>query len=118
MGRKRWVWLLSALVATGGCTGSRPAAKSMPATSRVTPVTAILAPPSFRPTGVWFIDEAEGWAIGDGCAAGGACVSHTRDGGRHWEATGTPGTGGQTFRDSEDDYVSDIRFADPKNGWA
>jgi hypothetical protein len=45
-------------------------------------------------------------------------VSHTRDGGRHWEATGAPATGGKSLREGEDDYVSDIRFADPNNGWA
>src|SRR5579884_3607822 len=118
MGRRRWVWLLSVFVATGGCTGLRPEAKSVPASSMVTPVTALMAPPAFRPTGVWFIDEAEGWVVGDGCPAGGACVLHTRDGGRHWEATGAPPTGGQTFQDTEDDDVSDIRFADRKNGWA
>ncbi len=88
MRRKHWVWSLSVLLATAGYSAPRPAGKSVPATSPATPVTAILAPPAFRPTGVWFIDEAEGWVIGDGCAAGGACVSQTRDGGRHWEATG------------------------------
>ena len=119
MGRKRWAWLLSVFVVTGGCTGgSRPAAKSVPATSPVTPVTATVAPPVFRPTGVWFINEAEGWVIGDGCPAGGVCVSRTRDGGRHWEAAGALATGGRTFRDTEDDYVSHVRFADPRNGWA
>ena len=66
---------------------------------------------------MWFINEAEGWVVGEGCAAGGACVSRTRDGGRHWEATGAPATGGWSLRETEDDYVSDIRFADPDNGW-
>jgi photosystem II stability/assembly factor-like uncharacterized protein len=67
---------------------------------------------------VWFINEARGWVIGDGCPAGGVCVFHTRDGGQRWEAAGALATGGRTFRDTEDDYVSDVRFDDSKNGWA
>src|SRR5579884_2534870 len=109
MGRKRWAWVLSLFVAAAGCTGgSHPVARSVPATSRVTPVAATVAPALFRPTGAWFIDEAQGWVIGNGWPGGGVCVSHTRDGGRRWEAAGALPTSGRTFGDADFDYVSDV----------
>jgi len=118
VGRKGRVWFITMLVVVGGCTsGSRQAEERVPATPRLAPAMATLPPPVFGPTGAWFTDEAEGWAVGEGCPAGAACVLHTSDGGRHWATTAAPATGGKSLRQGADDYVSDVRFADSRNGW-
>jgi hypothetical protein len=71
----------------------------------------------FRPTGVSFIDESEGWVIGGGCGID-RCARflHTRDGGRRWEPVGALAPEGTSS--GEADEVKDVRFADARNGWA
>jgi len=69
----------------------------------------------FRATGVWFIDESQGWVIGGGCGPGRcARFMRTSDGGRSWEPLAAPSIAGT----GKADDVTDVRFADPRNGWA
>jgi photosystem II stability/assembly factor-like uncharacterized protein len=76
-------------------------------------------PPGFHPSAVWFINETEGWVLGDAICPEGQCprVLHTRNGGRLWEATAAPKTTGASVAGGSPEYVSDIRFADRNNGW-
>jgi hypothetical protein len=85
-----------------------------------------------HPTGMSFVDESEGWVIGEAPCPDGQrpaepqgwplnqClrIVRTRDGGRHWEPTAAPATGGRSRSWDPGDYVTDIRFADTRNGWA
>jgi photosystem II stability/assembly factor-like uncharacterized protein len=77
-------------------------------------------PPGFRPSGASFINEAEGWAIGEAPCGDSMCavVVRTRDGGDRWEPIGAPATAGESQTGKSADFVSDLRFADQNNGWA
>jgi photosystem II stability/assembly factor-like uncharacterized protein len=76
-------------------------------------------PPGFHPSAVSFVNATEGWVLGEALCPEGQCpnVLHTRDGGRLWEATAAPKTSGASGGGRSAEYVSDIRFADRKNGW-
>jgi hypothetical protein len=118
VGRGRWAFLLAVLVAATACWGgSRTAERPVPSTSPVGELVGTVASPVFRPTGVSFIDESEGWVIGGGCGSD-RCARflHTRDGGRRWEPVGALAPEGTSS--GEADEVKDVRFADARNGWA
>ena len=78
-------------------------------------------PPSgFEPNSVTFISLEMGWALGAApCPSSGTCLAlrRTLNAGRTWTAVAAPPT---LFSpaDSEGRGVSQIRFADPLDGWA
>lgn len=76
-------------------------------------------PPGFHPSGVSFINQAQGWVIGESPCGEASCIVllRTQDGGLHWEPIAAPETHGESERTRSADYVSDIRFADERNGW-
>jgi photosystem II stability/assembly factor-like uncharacterized protein len=69
---------------------------------------------------VSFINEADGWVIGEAPCGEASCtvVLRTHDGGRQWNAIAAPGTVGESQQARSAEYVSDVRFADTRNGWA
>ncbi|MQA87318.1 MAG: hypothetical protein GEV03_22485 [Streptosporangiales bacterium] len=73
-------------------------------------------PPGFAPESVTFVSSGLGWALGGAPCSDPPCTSvvRTEDGGRGWEGIPAPRTGGE----DEPDGVSELRFADPSNGWA
>jgi photosystem II stability/assembly factor-like uncharacterized protein len=118
VGKGRWAFLLMLLLAATGCWGeSRTAEKPVPPTAPVGELVGTAASPVFRPTGVSFIDESEGWVSGGGCGID-RCARflHTRDGGRRWEPVGALAPEGMST--AEADEVKDVRFSDARNGWA
>lgn len=113
---KRLIVLLAVLLAS---TGSSE--RSARATQR-RGVTASV-PPGFHATGVSFVSETEGWVIGEAKCPEPICtfVLRTSDGGHRWEAVSAPDALGPTSSGrytTTSEYVSDLRFADSKNGWA
>jgi len=106
-------------------TAKSPASGSTSSTTK-SPGGQDLAP-GFRPTGVWFIDESDGWVIGGGCGDGRcARLMRTKDGGRSWQPFDPPsmsghGTAGDVTDvagDGKAGDVTDVRFADSRDGWA
>jgi photosystem II stability/assembly factor-like uncharacterized protein len=118
-----------AAVGSGGspspATAKKPASGSSSSTTK-SPDGQDLAP-GFRPTGVWFIDESEGWVIGGDCGDGRcARFMRTKDGARSWQPFDAPSIAGDgktgdvtdVAGDGKPGDVTDVRFTDPRNGWA
>jgi photosystem II stability/assembly factor-like uncharacterized protein len=129
---KRWALLVPFLFVAAAC-GVTHDRETHARGSAPAPVAYVEPPPSevSHPTGLSFIDESAGWVIGEAPCPDGQhpvgdsawlprhClrIIRTRDGGRHWEATATPATGGRSRSGGSGGYVTDIRFADARNGW-
>jgi hypothetical protein len=76
-------------------------------------------PAGFEPSSVTFVSLEMGWALGDAPCAGGTCLAlrRTVDDGRSWSSANPPPTS-FSLATSVDQGVSQIRFADPLDGWA
>jgi hypothetical protein len=108
------LFVVTAILAASG--PGHPTPSSATTTTTVTTFADGQLPLSgFRATGVWFINESEGWVIGGGCGQERcARFMRTRDAGLSWEPFDPPAIAGN----GEADDVSDVRFADARNGWA
>jgi hypothetical protein len=83
--------------------------------------TPVAMPPTagFEPSSVTFVSLEMGWALGDAPCAGGTCLAlrRTVDGGRSWTTANPPPTP-FSLASPVNQGVSQIRFADPLDGWA
>lgn len=82
------------------------------------PIPPGSVPPGFTPNSVTFVSLETGWALGGAPCGGGTCLAllRTTDAGRHWSAVGSPPTS-YSASSGPDHGVSEVRFADPNNGW-
>ena len=77
-------------------------------------------PAGFEPRSVTFVSASDGWVLGSATCAGQPCAAivRTTDGGRTWQGIPAPKA---TINDTPvgpSGGVSDLRFADPLDGWA
>src|SRR5580704_5903816 len=76
-------------------------------------------PAGFEPNSVTFVSLEMGWVLGSAPCASGTCLAllRTLDSGRTWSSVQAPPT---LFSpaSSSDQGVSQVRFADPRDGWA
>ncbi len=118
--------------------GLPPASASLPAATASTatpapsasPVVASPAPsvtpaaPSaligLSPASVTFVSPDDGWVLGTGTCASGACaaISRTADAGRTWSAVAAPAASIVPAPSQGNEGISRIRFADARDGWA
>jgi hypothetical protein len=123
------VLLLAACSPAPGTPSRTPSPAASPV---VTPTPSLLPSPSpsplppqasvptgFEPNSVTFVSLELGWVLGSAPCGSGTCLAvlRTIDAGRTWSAVQAPPT---LFSpaSSPDQGVSQVRFADPRDGWA
>lgn len=79
-------------------------------------IAALEKKAAFKPAAVSFISPDRGWLLGTAGGSACAAVRMTTDGGRTWRALPSPGTD-LPFEHPSSGDVSDVAFADPKNGF-
>jgi hypothetical protein len=100
-----------------------PALTPTPSAAAASPAASPGAVPSgFAPNSVTFVSLEMGWALGSAHCSSGTCLAvvQTLDGGRTWSAVQAPPTtfAPWPYSTSLASGVSQIRFADPEDGWA
>src|ERR1700676_22227 len=76
-------------------------------------------PAGFEPNSVTFVSLKMGWVLGGAPCASGTCLAllRTLDSGRTWSTVQAPPTL-YSPASSPDQGVSEVRFADARDGWA
>jgi hypothetical protein len=125
------VVVLGLAMAAGACTSSHTTARSTTTTTttttssvpRVTPPAGAAVPSGFEPGSVTFVSATTGFVIGiDSSCPASTCVAlaRTTDGGTSWTAVRAPGAGYVSHGvepSSTVPAVSEVRFADARDGW-
>ena len=98
-----------------------PQATPSPAPTQ-TPVPVGSVPAGFAPNSVTFVSLQTGWVLGGAPCQTGTCLAllRTSDAGRTWSAVQAPPTAFAPATSPVGPYtgVSEVRFADPRDGWA
>ncbi len=76
-------------------------------------------PAGFEPRSVTFVSASDGWVLGSATCAGQPCAAivRTTDGGRTWESIPAPKATINNTSVGPSGGVTDVRFADPLDGW-
>src|SRR5450759_5162413 len=90
-------------------------------TPSATSVSPDAIPADFQPLSVTFVSADMGWVLGSASCGSNTCpvVVRTLDGGRTWQRSAAPDTSLVATGDYQaGSGVSNLRFADPLDGWA